>query len=236
MKSCNASDANIAVLRSVVARMGTNRKKVVFLGGAIIPLLLTQKVVLDIRLSKDVDFISNFASKKDVYAFEDKLWEQGFKNKSTGAVCRWVIDDITIDNIPADPDILGINNQWCLEAFHQAKKVDIGEGIIINIIPAPCFLGVKLNAFYRRANDDYVKSYDIYDIILVTAGRPEIEREILEQASPELKAYLSSELKKLLNKTNDLLELAPQYFQSSQALKQLFPKVVSRIKRIITIN
>lgn len=222
------------MLRLVAGRMGTLRKQVVFLGGTVVPLLLTRQVALDVRLSKDVDFIVDFNSKQDLYEFEDELWEQGFKKKSTGAVCRWLIDNVTVDVLPADPDILGFNNRWFAEGMPHAQQVDIGKGIIVNIISAPYFLGVKLNAFHMRARDDYVKSSDVYDVVLIIAGRPEIEREILGQASLELKVYLLSELKRLLNESGNLCELGPRYFQGNQAFKRLLPEVVSRIKSIIT--
>jgi len=236
MKTGNARDANIAMLQFVAEKMGKLREQVAFLGGTVIPLFLTRKDTLGIRLSKDVDFLFDFKSKKKIYEFEDKLWEQGFKKKRTGSVCRWKIEDLVADALPADPDILGFNNKWFREAKDQAQRIDIGKGVVVNVIPALYFLITKLNAFHGRANNDYINSYDIYDMVLIIAGRPEIEREILKLTNPAIKFYLLSELKKLLKETNDLLELAPQYFQGDQLFKQLLPEVSLRIKRIITIS
>jgi len=72
--------------------------------------------------------------------------------------------------------------------------------------------------------------------VLIIAGRPEIEREILELTNPAIKFYLLSELEKLMKETDGLLELTPQYFKGDQLLKQLLPEVSLRIKRIVTIS
>jgi len=235
MKSRNARDANIEMLRLVAERMGRLRKSVVFLGGTVIPFLLTRPIPLEVRLSKDVDFLVDFESKQDLYQFEDELWEHGFKKRGTGSICRWAIEGVNVDVLPAGP-VLGFHNEWCAEAVYYAQQVDIGKGLIVNMIPAPCFLGVKLIGFHERGNDSYVKSYDIYDLLLVIVGRPEIERETVEQASPELRDYLCSELQKLLDRSGDLGELGSRYCQGHQAFKQLLSEGVSRIERIIATS
>lgn len=231
MKSRDAREVNTAKLRLVVERMGRLRDDVVFLGGTVIPFLLTRQIPLGVRFSKDVDFIIDFESDRDLYEFEDALWEQGFKKRSTGAVCRWVIEGVNVDALHAEP-VLGFNNEWCAEAAHYAQQVDIGNGVEINMIPAPCFLGVKFTGFYTRGKDNYATSYDIYDLLLVVAGRPEIEKDVLEQASPRLRAYLGNELEKLLAKSDGLGELVQRYSRDSQVSEHLSTEVVSRIERI----
>jgi hypothetical protein len=233
MKPHDIREANTAKLRLVAERMGRLRDDVVFFGGTVIPFLLTQPISLNVRPSKDVDLITDFSSDRDLYKFEDALWERGFKKKRTGPVCQWVVEGIRVDAVIAEP-VLGIDNAWCAEAVARARRVDIGNGMMVSIVPASCFVGVKLAAFHRRGTrDDYARSRDIYDVLLVIAGCPEIEEEILEQASPELWAYLCSELEKLLEKSSDLYELVPRYSRDDQALEPLLSEVVSRIERIM---
>jgi predicted nucleotidyltransferase len=236
MKSSRARDANTAMLRLVVERMGRVQERVVFLGGTVIPFLLTRPVPLDVRISKDVDFTVEFDSKQELYEFEDQLWEHGFKKRGTGAICRWTIERVNVDVLPAEP-VLGFSSWWCCaEALHYAQQVDLGNDTVVNMIPAPSFIGIKLSAFRGRGRDNYTNSYDVYDLLLVIAGRPEIERDILEQTSPKLRGYLCSELQRLLNRSGDLGELGSRYCQSNQEFKQLLPEVISRIKRIMAIS
>ena len=134
MKSGDARDINTAKLQLVATRMGSLSEKVVFLGGTIIPFLFTQKVPLAIRRSKDVDFITDFDSDQEMYEFEDALWEHGFKKKKTGAVCWWVIEGVGVDALIASP-VLGLNDtRWCADAVHYAQQVNIGNGMIINML------------------------------------------------------------------------------------------------------
>ncbi|OPY75289.1 MAG: hypothetical protein A4E63_00400 [Syntrophorhabdus sp. PtaU1.Bin050] len=228
-------DSNIAMLQLVAENLGDMKKKVVFLGGTIIPFLLTRKVPLDLRPSRDVDFIVDFDSKEELYEFEDELWEQGFKRVSTGAVSKWKINDVSVDVLPAGP-VLDFNNKWCNEAMDHPRRANIGKGMVIDIMPAPCFLGVKLTGFYRRGKDSYARSFDIYDLLVIMAGRPEIEKEIQEDASRELRKYLSRELRILSCKGDDFHELMERFCRDSEAAKSVLPQALSRIRRIGGLN
>lgn len=231
----DATDSNIAMLQLVAENLGDMRKKVVFLGGTIIPFLLTQKVPLDLRPSRDVDFIVDFDSKQDLYEFEDELWEQGFKRVSTGAVSKWKINDVSVDVLPAGR-VLDFNNKWCDEAMDHPRRANIGKGMVIDIMPAHCFLGVKLTGFYRRGKNNYARSFDIYDLLVIIAGRPEIEREIQEEASRELREYLSRELKILSSRSDDFYELMERFCGNSETAKSVLPQALSRIRRIGGLN
>jgi hypothetical protein len=231
MKTGNARDKNIAMLQLVAESMGSARGKVVFLGGTVIPFLLTQQVPLEVRKTKDVDFIFGFDSKEELYEFEDTLWERGFTKMRTSSVSQWSIQNVMVDVLPTGP-VLGFCNKWCDEAMYNAFQVDIGRGVIVNIIPAPCFLGAKFDKFGKR-EDDYGNSHDIYDLLLVIAGRPIIEKEILEQASQELRKYLSDELEVLLHKSDDLSALLNRFSRNGQKAGECLPDLLLRIRNIV---
>ncbi len=231
----DARDSNIAMLRLVAESLGDMKQKVVFLGGTIIPFLLTRKVPLDLRPSRDVDFIVDFDSKQELYEFEDGLWEQGFKRVSTGAVSKWKIDDVSVDVLPAGP-VLDFNNKWCDEAMGHPRRVNIGNGMVVDMMPAHCFLGVKLTGFYRRGKDNYAGSFDIYDLLVIIAGRPEIEKEIQQEASLELREYLSRELRILSSKGDDFYELMERFCRNSESARSVLPETLLRIRRIGGLN
>jgi hypothetical protein len=231
MKTGNARDRNIAMLQLVAESMGSAREKVVFLGGTVIPFLLTQQVPLEIRHSKDVDFIFDFDSKEELYEFEDNLWERGFEKIRTGSVSQWSIHGTMVDMLPAGP-VLGFCNNWCDEAMYNAIRVDIGKGVIVNITPAPCFLGAKFSKFGSR-EDDYDNSHDLYDLLLVMAGRPIIETEILEQASKELRKYLLGELEVLLHKSDDLGALIHRFSRHMHKAGECLPELLTRVLNIV---
>jgi len=225
---------NLACLRQAAERMGPLREEVIFLGGTVLPLLVNGSTALKIRKSKDVDLLADFQSKNEIYAFEDELWERGFKKKSTGAVCRWVLDDIRIDILPADPDVVGFNNRWCREAMSAFLRVDLGRNLVIKIIGAPWFLAAKFNAFYRRGEGDYAGSYDIYDMLVLFAGRPELEREIAESAGMDLRVFLAQELDRVWQGTDALRVINLDAALKNGNGEQLPNVIRSRMRKIIT--
>jgi hypothetical protein len=101
--------------------------------------------------------------------------------------------------MPAHSDILGFGNQWYAAAYTAAISVSQPSGNLIRVLvlPAPCFLATKFDAFKGRGNQDYLLSKDMEDIITILDGRPEIIDEI-QQAEKELRSYLSDVFSELL--------------------------------------
>ena len=231
MKSTDARERNITMLQLVAESMGTAREQVVFLGGTVIPFLLTEQVPLDLRLSKDVDFIFDYSSKRELFDFEDTLWERGFTKLKTGSVSQWTISGVTVDVLPTGP-VLGFCNEWCDEAVQNAVRVDIGNDLTINMIPAPYFLGAKLSKFANRA-DNHATSRDIYDMLLVIAGRPKIETEVIGQASGELRTFLADELGEFLDKSDELGALLHLYSRDADKAGKCLSDVLARIRKIV---
>ncbi len=231
MRHADAREKNIAMLQLVAERMGEAREQVVFLGSTVIPYLLTREASFPLRRGKDVDFIFDYSSKEELHDFEDALWERGFIKMRTGVVSQWSFNGVDVDMLPTGA-VLGFCNQWCDEAVRNSVRVDIGKGMTINMIPAPCFLGAKLDKFANR-DDDYTSSRDIYDLLLVMAGRPDIEAEVAERASRELRRYLCTELAILLTKGNDLALLVRKYSNGEVEDGECLALAFSRIRRII---
>ncbi len=224
------------MLRHVATHMGPLTQDVVFLGGTVLPLLLSSNISDYVRFSKDVDFIIDFETKDEIYAFEDALWDCGFKKRGTGAVCRWALDDIKIDVLPADPDILNFNNTWCGEAMHNPQRIQLETDLVIKAISAPCYLAVKFDAFRLRGNRDYTRSFDIYDVLLIMAGHSTIKKEMCEEASDTLRDFLKIELKKVLDQSQRLIPLVSYFSQDKQLGKNLIPEAMSQIEKIVSIH
>jgi hypothetical protein len=233
-KDCKSKNASM--LRAVAEAMGELRESVVFLGGTVLPHLLTDELSHFVRYAKDVDFIIDFDNKNDLFEFEDALWEQGFKKIKNGAVCRWLLGRIKIDAIPGDPEVFTFNNQWCGEAMHYSQRIDIGDGLWVNTISAAYYLGTKLNAFDVRGFGDFSKSKDIFDILLVFAGHETIEAEIEHRTSPVFKAFLSEKLHEIREGSEDFSKVAARGFRTEAVLRRHMPEAVSRIKKAIALT
>ena len=199
---------NTKMLHVVADNLGATRSKVVFLGGTILPLLLTRPEAQIVRPSKDVDLIFHANSRTETYNFEDDLWDRGFVKTQNGVVCCWKIDGVRIDILPSTRNIVRFKNRWCNEACDKPINHHFGKGKAIRVISAPVFIGTKFEAFSRRGRNNYLSSFDIADIFLVLGGRPELKADIDKYASDELKSFLAEEfikLQKIVKNTDVLL-------------------------------
>lgn len=231
-----AESKNTRMLQIVAEKLGPFKDEVVFLGGAVMPFLLTEPSIPITRFTKDIDIIFDPNTREELFEFEDELRELGFKKNYNAAVCQWVIDNVRIDVLPTDPGVIGFDNRWCEESEQSAIRVDIGNGIFINVVPGHCFLGLKLCAFLRRGRGNYIESYDIADLLLVIGGRDEIEQEVLIQASTELKEFIIGELKNIHRAVNGSPGKMLQPFKSDRARRQVAQTALSRIENILKIT
>ena len=198
---------NLDRVALVAKRLGDLRDEVVFLGGSIAGLLVTDPAAPDIRATLDVDLIVEAATRREYYRFHDKLREKGFMEApEEGVICRWKIDQQLVDVMPIKDDVFGFVNPWYPDAVVHPQTYEL-EGLQIQVISAPYFLGTKLEAFKSRGEGDFISSHDIEDIIAVLDGRPKIVEEI-EQADARIMEYLSTEFRNLFA-NEDFLEAIP---------------------------
>ncbi len=228
-----AESRNTWMLQFVAEQLGPLKDEVVFLGGAVIPFLLTAPHVPMTRFTKDIDIIFDPDTREALFAFEDELRDRGFKKCVNAAVCQWVVNNVYIDVLPSDPEVIGFDNRWCAEAEQHAIRVHIGNGMHINVVPGHCFLGLKLSAFLRRGKRNYVHSYDIADLLLVLGGRDEIEKEVQTQASPPLKKFIIGELKNIHRAVNGSPGKTLQAFKGDRAHRKVIQTALERIENII---
>lgn len=185
-------------VRIVAQRLGDLREDVVFLGGAIVGLLITDRAAPTIRPTEDVDVIVEAASWGEYATWQEALRGRGFDvcTDEGAPICRWVVDGIRVDVMPTAKDILGFSNRWYGPAMDAARKVTLDAGTSIHLITAPYFLATKIEAFHGRGDNDYQISEDIEDLIAVVDGRPELIGEI-DQAEEDLRDYLRQKVDQL---------------------------------------
>lgn len=192
---------NIVRIKAVANALDTLREKVVFVGGATIS-LYPDKAVLESRPTDDVDVIIEILNYKDRVALEEKLRAIGFSNDvESGVVCRYKIQGIIVDIMPTNDPSIGFGNKWYPEGFTAGVDCFIDERCTVKILSAPYFIATKLEAFKGRGKNDGRTSTDFEDIIFVLETRKKVWEE-MNEAEKNLKAYLQSEFKNLLNHPN----------------------------------
>lgn len=173
---------NLEMLSITVDYLGELVDELVFLGGSATGLLITDSAAPTIRVTKDVDVISQVTTKAAYYRLGDKLREQGFTEDASddAPICRWRKSGVLLDVMPIEPTVLGFGNKWYGPAMDAAVSVELPSGKKIRMVSAPYFLITKLEAFNGRGKGDYLMSHDIEDFIAVIDGRPDIIEEALK--------------------------------------------------------
>src|SRR5690348_16692731 len=97
--------------------------ELVFVGGSVAGLLITDAAVGDPRTTLDVDAIAEITSYAEYAAFGERLRSLGFtEDTSEGApLCRWVQRDAILDVMPLDEKILGFSNRWYRAAMEIGR-------------------------------------------------------------------------------------------------------------------
>ncbi|MCC7529696.1 MAG: hypothetical protein IT342_14330 [Candidatus Melainabacteria bacterium] len=175
-------DENCRLLESVADALGDLKDEVVFVGGMIAGLLVTDMLVSSVRPTDDVDFIVQVSTYSQYQELLQKLRQRGFSDDmlNDGPICRMKLGSILVDVLPTEGKILGFQNTFYPLAVETSKKFKLPNGTDIQIVTAPLFLCTKLEAFHDRGKGDYLTSSDLEDIISILNGRPELWREAWE--------------------------------------------------------
>jgi hypothetical protein len=232
-----ASPGEIAVLRVVAARLGPLREEVVFVGGVVRSLLITDPAAPAARPTDDIDLIAAAGSRAEYYALAARLHALGFReDRRPGApVCRWVVDGLTVDVMPDREQILGFSNRWYSSAREQAAWHVIGSAADdrIRVIGAPHFVATKLDSFRGRAAGDFYH-HDMEDLVAVVDGREELLDE-LASSSEALRSFVGEEIAALLREAA-FVEALPGHLAGDRASQARLPIVEQRLRAIAALR
>ena len=226
-------DPNLHLLEAAARLLEPLLDEVVFVGGCVTGLLITDPATAGTRPTTDVDVIAEICSYAEYAALSDRLRELGLvQDAREGApTCRWRNANSTIDVMPIDEGVLGFANRWHLPAMDAAERVDLA-GLTLRCIAPVYFVATKLEAFHDRGNGDYYASHDLEDAITVVDGRDELVAEVLN-APRDVRAYVRDEFARLL-RTKDFVDAMPGFLppdEESQArlrvLRQRLAALVS---------
>jgi hypothetical protein len=193
-------DPNRGYLLIVADAIGDLCNEIVFVGGSVAGLLLTDAVADGVRATKDVDAVVEATTLSQYHQAEKKLAVSGFKRDiGSEVICRWrhAGTGVLFDLMPTDPAVLGFSNPWYPEALNTAMRVRLSDRIEIRVISGPAFVATKLEAFMSRGGGDILLSHDLEDILNVVDGRPSIVEE-LSTASEALQKFVRETLGALL--------------------------------------
>jgi hypothetical protein len=215
---------------TVAERLGELRERVMFLGGAVLGLLVDSPS--DVRATMDVDVVIDLRSQVDRAALDSQLLALGFQpDRSEGApICRWRVGPLTVDIMPTDGAILGFSNRWYPEAMAMATRREVSPGVTVKVISAPYFIATKLEAFLGRGGGDFMASHDLEDIIAIIDGRDALIDEV-RAASAELRSYLASTFAGFLA-TPAFVDAVSGHLRGDPASQARLPLVQQRLRAL----
>jgi len=173
-----SDDPNLPHLLVIADALGELRDHVVFLGGAVVGLLVSDPLAESVRATYDVDAVVNLDWSR-FRGIEARVESQGFaREMQSGVVCRWVhkASGVLFDLMPVE-GVLGFSNRWYAHAVETAHVVALSDRLSIRLVTATAFVATKLEAFVTRGNSDFLSSHDLEDVLNVVDGRAELLEE-----------------------------------------------------------
>jgi hypothetical protein len=232
-----ASPGQVAALLKVARGLGELREEVVFVGGIVGGLLVTDPGADEARPTLDVDLVVEVTSKVEYYeGVRGRLLSRGFREdtRERAPLCRWIFDGEDVDVMPTAPSVLGFSNRWYMHAIRTAQRLTLADDtgpLAIRVISAPAFLATKLEAFASRGGGDLTHP-DIEDVVYLIDGRKELVREV-ESDLEELRAFVAESMKALLSAGLD--ERVSMHLRGDFASQAREPLVVGILRRLAAL-
>lgn len=230
------NNPNLIILELAVGALGPLVDDMVFLGGCATGLLITDTAAPVIRVTKDVDVITEVASLVDYHRLSEQLRGLGFaEDQSEDApICRWLGHGVMLDVMPTKEGVLGFGNQWYQPALKNAMQINLPSGRGINLVTAPYFLVTKLAAFEGRGNGDYLMSHDIEDIVALLDGCPTILADVRNADEVVKKAI--KERFSMLSRDERFLEAVPGHLPGDEASQARLPLIIERVEALANLK
>jgi hypothetical protein len=225
---------NLQLLSDAARLLKPMLEDLVFVGG-VTALLITDKASAEVRPTYDVDAIAEITSYAEYAVFSERLRKLGFEEDgSEGApICRWKLAATVLDVMPLDEKILGFSNRWYKPAMEFAQTYRLEADLQIRLVTAVYFCATKLEAFRSRGNGDFQSSHDLEDVIAVIDGRSELGNEV-RAASPDVRAYIGSEVRKILD-THTFTDALPGYLLPDSASQARIALLMQRLQELAAL-
>ena len=204
MQSGNA--INLRIVEKVALTLQELNDEVIYVGGAVISLYVTDQGAELPRPTKDIDISVQVSTYSQMEQLRIKLAAKNIYPAPTETVMyRYSFGDITIDFIPFEATPLGPTNRWLKPGFRKAYPVKIGDATI-KILPASLFLATKWEAHKNRGGDPRT-SHDFEDIIYVIDNNIEIVQDI-KHTEKDVQEFLKSMSIEILSHSsmNEIIE------------------------------
>ena len=227
------ASASLRAIGDVAVLLQELRDEAVFVGGATIPLLITDGAAGEERATEDVDVVVEAASLVTYYALAERLRALGFsedRRDDPPVICRWMHGPYRVDVMPVDGEFLGFRGAWFRAVCDRPWSFEAKNGLVVRVARAPELLATKAEAFADRGNGDFVVSKDIEDFVAVVNGRAELLAE-LRDAPSAVRRFVCGTVAKWLE-NDHFMEALPGQLHGDEASQQRASMVIARLRSI----
>ena len=224
-------DPNRQILEAAAKVLEPMLDEVVFVGGCVTGLLITDPAAEKVRPTTDVDVITEVSSYGEYGKLSERLREIGLvhDNSDGSPTCRWRYQALVIDVMPTDEKILGFASRWYTPAIASAQYVQLGD-TELQIIKPEYFVATKIEAFHGRGMGDYIGSHDLEDLMSVVDGRPELVDEIAGSAK-DVRTHIATEIRGFLN-SSAFRDALPGYLPPDDGSQARRAQLLERLERL----
>ena len=203
-----------------------------FLGASVLPLLVDNAGVLEIRPTIDIDLSVEVVTLFELYELETRLRERGFRHdtREGAPICRWLVEGVTVDAMPTEASVLGMASEWFHEAVTTAARMDLGDGVQAPVIKRPYFLATKLTAYRDRGAKDPYMSKDLEDIVTLFDGCRETDF-LLGEGSSSLRNFITAGMQAHLENP-EFVEAVEGCFRADPVSRERSQIVLERMRAI----
>ena len=203
------AESNIDKLQIIAEGLGNLNEQVVYVGGAVAQLYVTDPAATDIRPTKDVDCVIELGGYGKLAELEETLRHKKFENdQSPGApICRWIYKGVMVDVMPSDKEVIGFSNAWYQPGIDHKEERILPNNSVIWVLPVTYYVATKFEALAGRGGEDYRWSHDFEDIVYILNSCPDFVELYREESNAELRSYLKCKCMELLKRNNILEEI-----------------------------
>lgn len=201
--------SNLKRLQKVASGLDDLNESVVYVGGAVAELYVSDPAATDIRPTMDVDCVVELASYKKFNELCELLRNKGFQNDQTPSapICRWIYQGETVDIMPDDEGVIGFSNKWYHPAIAKKEPRTLPDGTVIYVFPVTYYVATKFEALAGRGGNDLRTSHDFEDIIYILNSRLDFRECFLNEKDEALKQYLKEKMAMLISRSNIMEEI-----------------------------
>ncbi len=168
-------------LTQVAEQLGDRlRRRVVFIGASLLPLMETEEHVLSgSRATDDVDAVTATTSYGDKFELDEALRAQGFRNAmgERAHVDRWrAPNGVIFDCVSCGSHLGGTGSADDLWVIDHAVETDLPPPV--RHASAVGLLLLKSSAYQDRGASSPITSKDLSDIAAMFAARPQLVNEV----------------------------------------------------------